>query len=82
MDFLFVVLILEVLVKSEGKFDNGQGELSDAAAVLDWIQRQNPNTNESWIVGFSFGSLICMQLLMRRPEIYRFIASLSSAQYL
>jgi alpha/beta superfamily hydrolase len=53
---------------------NGQGELSDAAAVLDWIQRQNPNTNESWIVGFSFGSLICMQLLMRRPEIYRFIA--------
>ncbi len=60
--------------KSEGKFDNGQGELSDAAAVLDWIQRQNPNTNESWIVGFSFGSLICMQLLMRRPEIYRFIA--------
>ncbi len=44
--------------KSEGKFDNGQGELSDAAAVLDWIQRQNPTTNESWIVGFSFGSLI------------------------
>ncbi|MFM7990292.1 MAG: alpha/beta hydrolase, partial [Candidatus Fonsibacter sp.] len=60
--------------KSEGKFDNGQGELSDAAAVLDWIQRQNPTTNESWIVGFSFGSLICMQLLMRRSEIYRFIA--------
>ena len=23
--------------KSEGKFDNGQGELSDAAAVLDLL---------------------------------------------
>ena len=22
-------------------FDNGQGELSDAAAALDWIERQN-----------------------------------------
>ena len=27
--------------KSEGVFDNGQGELSDAAAALDWIERQN-----------------------------------------
>ena len=60
--------------KSEGKFDNGLGELSDAAAALDFIQRNNPNSNESWVVGFSFGALICMQLLMRRPEINRFIA--------
>ena len=27
--------------KSDGIFDNGQGELSDAAAALDWIERQN-----------------------------------------
>ena len=27
--------------KSEGTFDNGQGELSDAAAALDWIEREN-----------------------------------------
>ena len=25
--------------KSDGVFDNGQGELSDAAAALDWIER-------------------------------------------
>ena len=25
--------------KSEGVFDNGQGELSDAAAALDWIEK-------------------------------------------
>jgi alpha/beta superfamily hydrolase len=26
------------------------------------------------VIGFSFGSLISMQLLMRRPEIFRFIS--------
>ena len=60
--------------KSEGKFDNGLGELADAAAALDWVQRQNPNTNQCWVSGFSFGAVICMQLLMRRPEITRFIS--------
>ena len=60
--------------KSEGKFDNGLGELADAAAALDWIQKQNPNTNQCWVAGFSFGALLCMQLLMRRPEITRFIS--------
>ena len=60
--------------KSEGKFDNGLGELADAAAGLDWIQRQNPNANQCWVAGFSFGALLCMQLLMRRPEITRFVS--------
>ena len=60
--------------KSEGKFENGLGELADAAAALDFVQRSNPNSNGSWVIGFSFGALICMQLLMRRPEIFRFVA--------
>ena len=60
--------------KSEGVFDNGLGELSDAAAALDWIERQNLDYSQCWVSGFSFGSLIAMQLLMRRPEINRFIA--------
>ena len=59
--------------KSEGVFDNGQGELSDAAAALDWIEKENIDHSQCWISGFSFGSLIAMQLLMRRPEINRFI---------
>ena len=58
---------------SDGDFDNGQGELSDAAAVLDWLERENLDNSQCWISGFSFGSLIAMQLLMRRPEINRFI---------
>ena len=60
--------------RSDGKFDNGQGELSDAAAALDWLEKQNIDHSQCWISGFSFGSLIAMQLLMRRPEINRFIA--------
>ncbi len=60
--------------KSDGTFDNGQGELSDAATVLDWIERENKGYSQCWISGFSFGSLICMQLIMRRPEVTKFIA--------
>ena len=60
--------------KSDGVFDNGQGELSDAAAALDWIERENPGYSQCWVSGFSFGALICMQLIMRRPEVNKFVA--------
>ena len=60
--------------KSDGEFDKGQGELADAAAALDWLERENFDNSQCWVSGFSFGSLIAMQLLMRRPEINRFIA--------
>ena len=60
--------------KSDGEFNNGQGELADAAAALDWLERENFDNSQCWIAGFSFGSLIAMQLLMRRPEVNRFIA--------
>src|SRR3984957_999248 len=60
--------------KSQGKFDDGVGELADAATALDWIQQQNMDASACWIAGFSFGAWIAMQLLMRRPEINGFIA--------
>ena len=60
--------------KSQGLFDNGEGELSDAAAALDWLQGENRNASSFWVSGFSFGAWIAMQLLMRRPEIEGFIA--------
>jgi len=41
---------------------------------LDWLERENFDNSQCWVSGFSFGSLIAMQLLMRRPEINRFIA--------
>jgi uncharacterized protein len=60
--------------KSEGKFNHGEGELSDAASVLDWLQTYNANASSCWIAGFSFGAWIGMQLLMRRPEVDGFIS--------
>jgi alpha/beta superfamily hydrolase len=60
--------------RSQGVFDNGQGELSDAAAALDWMQSFNANATSCWVGGFSFGAWIGMQLLMRRPEIDGFIS--------
>lgn len=60
--------------RSEGEFDNGVGELSDAASALDWLQAMNPESSGTWVAGFSFGALIGMQLLMRRPEVKGFIS--------
>jgi alpha/beta superfamily hydrolase len=60
--------------RSQGDFDNGQGELSDAASALDWLQSVNPNASSCWVAGFSFGAWIGMQLLMRRPEIEGFVS--------
>ena len=60
--------------RSQGTFDNGVGELTDAATALDWLQLQNPDNSNFWIAGFSFGAWISLQLLMRRPEIQGFIA--------
>jgi hypothetical protein len=60
--------------RSQGGFDRGEGELSDAAATLDWLQSFNENASACWIAGFSFGAWIGMQLLMRRPEITGFVS--------
>ena len=60
--------------RSQGVFDNGIGELSDAASALDWMQQFNPEASTTWVGGFSFGAWIGMQLLMRRPEIKGFIS--------
>ena len=60
--------------RSQGIFDRGEGELSDAASALDWMQEINPNAPYTYIGGFSFGAWIGMQLLMRRPGIDGFIS--------
>ncbi|MCB1556755.1 MAG: alpha/beta hydrolase [Alphaproteobacteria bacterium] len=59
---------------SQGEFDKGEGELSDAAAALDYIQDLNKNAPYVWVAGFGFGAWIGMQLLMRRPEIAGWIS--------
>ena len=65
--------------RSVGEYDQGQGELADAATALDFLQQLNPNAPFAWVGGVSFGSWIGMQLLMRRPEIVGFISVSASA---
>jgi alpha/beta superfamily hydrolase len=48
--------------RSQGTFDSGAGELSDAAAVLDWMNTLYPNPSFVWVCGISFGAWIGMQL--------------------
>lgn len=60
--------------RSQGEYDRGEGELSDAASALDWLQLYNEGAPRCWIAGFSFGAWIGMQLLMRRPEISGFVS--------
>ena len=67
--------------RSQGTFSRGEGELSDAAAALDWLQSYNENASQCWISGFSFGAWIGMQLLMRRPEIAGFYLDCTASQH-
>jgi alpha/beta superfamily hydrolase len=60
--------------RSQGRYDGGIGEISDAAAALDFLQAVNPNAASLWVAGYSFGSYVGMQLLMRRPEMSGFIS--------
>ena len=61
--------------RSQGEYDMGIGELSDAASALDYLQSMNQNSKHCWVAGFSFGAWIGMQLMMRRPEICGFISA-------
>jgi len=59
--------------RSQGKFDNGVGELLDATAVMNWLHDQNMEATDFWIAGFSFGAWIALQTVMRRPELENYI---------
>ena len=73
-DFTTVRFNFRSIGRSQGEFDHGTGELSDAAAALDWVQSLHPDSKSCWVAGYSFGAWIGMQLLMRRPEIEGFIS--------
>lgn len=46
--------------KSEGKYDDGRGELRDALAAIGWMRDQAPGL-PLWIAGFSFGAAIAIR---------------------
>lgn len=52
--------------QSEGKFDDGNGELYDLLAVIEWLLQQNPD-QEIWLAGFSFGAYIVAKAATQIP---------------
>jgi alpha/beta superfamily hydrolase len=50
---------------SEGHFDQGEGELADALAALDWAL-ESTGARRHALLGFSFGGMIAVQAAQRR----------------
>ena len=59
--------------KSDGEHDGSEGELADSAIALDWLQNQNPRIQRILDLRNIRLAWIGMQLLMRRPEIPKFV---------
>ena len=47
--------------QSEGRFDDGDGELDDLRAVAAWARTQHPD-KALWLAGFSFGAYVSLRL--------------------
>ncbi|MBA2629200.1 MAG: alpha/beta hydrolase [Rickettsiaceae bacterium] len=73
-DFTVLRINFRGVGRSLGEYDDGIGEMTDAATALDWLQINYPMSKLNLIAGFSFGAWIAMQLIMRRPEITNFLA--------
>jgi alpha/beta superfamily hydrolase len=67
--------------RSQGRYDGGIGEISDAASALDFLQAVNPSAHSLWVAGYSFGAYVGMQLLMRRPEMGGFVSIAAPASH-
>lgn len=50
--------------KSSGRFDDGEGETEDLAAVAAWVREQHPDS-PIWLAGFSFGAYIALKAQQR-----------------
>ncbi|MEI6559344.1 MAG: alpha/beta fold hydrolase [Rhodospirillaceae bacterium] len=60
--------------RSQGDYDEGEGETADALAALDWLRAHRPAAPRRWIAGFSFGAWIALRALMERSGVERFVA--------
>jgi alpha/beta superfamily hydrolase len=67
--------------KSEGEFDQGQGEQEDLRATVSWLQEHFPEA-PLWLAGFSFGAFVAyrahrrvgaQRLLLVAPPVSLFI---------
>ncbi len=72
--------------RSEGRYDDGNGECDDALAALRWLAGRRPGL-PVWLAGFSFGAAVAIKaavqcepagLVSVAPAVSRFAAGLSS----
>ena len=72
--------------RSEGRFDNGSGEVDDARAAIKWLDERHPDM-PLWLSGFSFGAAIAVRvattmnvdgLVSIAPAVRRFAGCLES----
>ncbi|MBT8090549.1 MAG: alpha/beta fold hydrolase [Gammaproteobacteria bacterium] len=70
--------------KSEGRFDEGVGELDDALAAIAWMRARQAD-DPLWLAGFSFGAAIAVRaaaeidvagLISVAPAVSRFASGL------
>ena len=54
--------------RSEGTFDQGEGEMADYAAALDFMAMRYPGS-PLWAAGFSFGSWIALETGSADPRV-------------
>jgi len=59
--------------RSEGTFDDGEGEMADFAAALDFMAGRYPGA-PLWAAGFSFGSWIALETGAADPRVSALIA--------
>jgi alpha/beta superfamily hydrolase len=72
--------------QSDGEYDDGEGELSDALAAIGWMRARNSEV-PLWVAGFSFGAAIAVKaaietrvdgLISVAPAITQFAPGLDS----
>jgi len=51
--------------KSEGDFDQAQGEIEDLLAVIKWVESEKQQA--IWLAGFSFGAYITAKVMTEIP---------------
>jgi len=57
---------------SMGTLGTTADNMIDIAAVIDWIQNQNEDSDKIWLAGNHVGAWYVLQAMMRRPEVSGF----------